>query len=65
MRADPAHLGLNHIRSAHPGLARPAIHNLCGLQSQVRPAHHLVRGPADSPPPPFFFFNSYDKNFYV
>ena len=39
MQADPARLGPTHC-----GLARPVLHNLCGLQSLARLAHHLAAG---------------------
>jgi len=45
MRAGPTYFGSARIRSTHRGLDRPTSHNLCGLQSLVRPAPHLTREP--------------------
>jgi len=58
MRASPTRLGLARIRPAQRGLARPAPHTLCGLQTLARLVPHLAAGW-----PVFFFF--YDKTFNV
>jgi len=42
MRADP--IGLGPARTSRAGPPRPITYNLCGLQSSVRPTHHLPRG---------------------